>query len=466
EDCPSYKLFYMYDALGKLAQIKRLRPGASAETFDVLCNSFGDVIALYEGGSLLAKYTYDSWGKLIEITDMLGQDVTDSNDIGQQNSIRYRGYVYDTETSLYYLQSRYYDPETCRFINADNIAYLGAHQAIGEYNLFTYCFNNPVMQSDPDGTLSWNTLCNGASLLSIGVTACLAAATIASGGACLPLLVAATVTFAAGGITVLNGTAEIIESVSDYNYMRDGVYGGDTKYYEVQKQAFAVTAEIGTIVCTAGAASNSACFVAGTVVLTVTGTVAIEDVKVGDLVYATDPDTGETALKEVLQTFVRESSELVHVTVDGEEIICTNEHPFYSPKKGWTAACELRAGDILVTVNGEYVTVEKIQHEILENSIKVYNFEVADFHTYFVAETGILVHNDCRPKSPVKVNENALKNVDVHQLKKDMQVNPISRWDLFKDTANNSRIWLGNKLQTRWIDTGLFLKELINVYPK
>ena len=83
------------------------------------------------------------------------------------------------------------------------------------------------------------------------------------------------------------------------------------------------------------------------------------------------------------------------MTVKGEEIVCTTEHPFYSPVKGWTAACKLRAGDILVTVNGEYVVVEKVQHEILESPVKVYNFEVEGFHTYYVSGIAILVHNLC-----------------------------------------------------------------------
>ena len=90
-----------------------------------------------------------------------------------------------------------------------------------------------------------------------------------------------------------------------------------------------------------------------------------------------------------------ETSELVHVYVNGEEIVCKNEHPFYSPVKGWTAACKLRAGDVLVTLNGEYVIVEWVQHEILESPVTVYNFEVADFHAYFVGSDAVLVHNTC-----------------------------------------------------------------------
>lgn len=83
------------------------------------------------------------------------------------------------------------------------------------------------------------------------------------------------------------------------------------------------------------------------------------------------------------------------MTVNGEGITCTPNHPFYSPVKGWTSAIDLRAGDILVMLNGEYVVVEQVQHELLENPETTYNFEVEGFHTYYVGDTGVLVHNEC-----------------------------------------------------------------------
>ncbi len=99
----------------------------------------------------------------------------------------------------------------------------------------------------------------------------------------------------------------------------------------------------------------------------------------------------------MVQTFEKETEELVRVTYDGDTITTTPTHPFYVPQKGWTSAIELRAGDMLVTVNGEYVVVEKIQHELLETPVTVYNFEVEDFHTYYVSadaiNDGVLVHN-------------------------------------------------------------------------
>lgn len=165
-------------------------------------------------------------------------------------------------------------------------------------------------------------------------------------------------------------------------------------------------ASVATLAVSAASAANSAasqCFVAGTPVLASDETIPIETVLAGMQVWAMDPETGEKALKTVVRTFVNESDELIHVHTGDDEIVCTPEHPFYVPAKGWTGAAQLRAGDILVLSNGSYVTVEKIQHEILEDSVKVYNFEVEDFHTYFVGESSVLVHNLCKTKNTSKL---------------------------------------------------------------
>ena len=148
------------------------------------------------------------------------------------------------------------------------------------------------------------------------------------------------------------------------------------------------------------------CFIAGTLVATKSGLVPIEDIQPGDLVWATDEETGETALKEVVQTFRNETEEWVHVKVNGEEITCTPMHPFYSPVKGWTSAIDLRAGDILVMLNGEYVVVEQVQHELLESPETTYNFEVEDYHTYYVGESSVHVHNACKNDFQTKATKN------------------------------------------------------------
>jgi hypothetical protein len=133
-------------------------------------------------------------------------------------------------------------------------------------------------------------------------------------------------------------------------------------------------------------------------IATAVGHIAIEAIEAGDWVWATNPETGETELKQVVQTFVKEASEFVHLTTFEKTITTTPTHPFYVPEKGWVSAIDLRAGDILVTVNGEYVILEQVQHEILESPVTVYNFEVEGFHTCHVGEQSLLVHNRCGDK--------------------------------------------------------------------
>ena len=92
----------------------------------------------------VVEYTYDAWGKLLNMTDSSG----DAH-IGQKNPFLYRGYYYDNESGLYYLNSRYYDPQTGRFLNADG--QLNPQSGMTGMNMFSYCGNNPVNAIDPTG---------------------------------------------------------------------------------------------------------------------------------------------------------------------------------------------------------------------------------------------------------------------------------------------------------------------------
>ena len=135
------------------------------------------------------------------------------------------------------------------------------------------------------------------------------------------------------------------------------------------------------------------CFVAGTMILTASGLVAIENIKAGDKVISTDPETFETAEKTVLETYIREVTTLVHLTVNGEEIVTTVDHPFYVKNQGFIKAGELIVGDELLDINGNVLLVENFDVELTDKPVKVYNFEVEDFHTYHVGRLGVLVHN-------------------------------------------------------------------------
>ena len=115
-------------------------------------NIQGDIIGISdETGEPLVYYTYDSWGKPLSITDVNGNDISsNASHVANINPLRYRGYYWDSELGLYYLNSRYYDPETGRFINADGLIQTG--QGVLDKNMFAYCNNNPVNMSDPAGT--------------------------------------------------------------------------------------------------------------------------------------------------------------------------------------------------------------------------------------------------------------------------------------------------------------------------
>ena len=104
----------------------------------------------------------------------------------------------------------------------------------------------------------------------------------------------------------------------------------------------------------------------------------------------------ETGEKTVLETYIREVTTLVHITVNGEEIITTIDHPFYVKDKGFVTAGELKIGDELLDANGNVLLVENFDVELTEKPVTVYNFQVEDFHTYFVGTSQIMVHNsDC-----------------------------------------------------------------------
>ena len=124
--------------------------GQTTELYYYVLNAQGDVIALLNSaGSLVASYNYGAWGNY-SVHGADGKKTTDPTFIGHINPLRYRGYYYDRETRLYYLQSRYYDFANCRFINADTFATTDANGFLSA-NMFAYCQNNPIALVDHDG---------------------------------------------------------------------------------------------------------------------------------------------------------------------------------------------------------------------------------------------------------------------------------------------------------------------------
>ncbi len=155
------EFYYFYDNVGHLSAIA-YHTGNTVTMFYVSTNMQGDVLSIHlADGTKIAQYDYDAWGKatIAKVNkDSSGNyvyttvtEATAPNHIATLNPIRYRGYYYDSDLGLYYLQSRYYDANIGRFINADDNSVLTATNGITDKNLFAYCDNNPVNRADNCG---------------------------------------------------------------------------------------------------------------------------------------------------------------------------------------------------------------------------------------------------------------------------------------------------------------------------
>ena len=233
---------FAYDAEGKPISIYYY----DQETFYYyVTNLQGDVVGIIDkAGNKVVTYSYDAWGNLLGISGSM------ASTLGIHNPLRYRGYVYDSETNLYYLQSRYYDPAIGRFINADNQISSGSD--LTGMNLFAYCGNNPVNRIDPTGEAWWHwalgaavvaacavatvVTCGGFAaaatavcMVGSGVAAATAASTIAAGA----LIGSATVY----GVAVLSaastsGSVEEFNNQGNWGTVATTAFGGLTGGYD------------------------------------------------------------------------------------------------------------------------------------------------------------------------------------------------------------------------------------------
>ena len=129
----------------------------------------GDIVAILdESGNIVVSYGYDAWGAPLRCTGELAET------LGKVQPFRYRGYVFDEETGLYYLRSRYYNAERCRFVNSDSL--ICELIAIGAHNTYSYCGNNPILRSDVSGSAWWHWV------VGVAVVAVCAVAVVATAG--------------------------------------------------------------------------------------------------------------------------------------------------------------------------------------------------------------------------------------------------------------------------------------------
>jgi RHS repeat-associated protein len=252
------------------------------------------------------------------------------------------------------MQARYYDPVIGRFYSNDPVDALG-HMSRGNsiahgFNRYAYANNNPYKYTDPDGEF-----------VNFAVKF---VADVALGAA---------LNYAETGSLNLGG------AVTDAAV---GVLNPAKTVQKAQRLAKAL--------------KRSCCFVAGTQVLTEDGYKNIEDVKLGEKLWAKNTETGEQDWKPVTKIFVEPDRGIYEVLLRGDDgfeqkIQATDDHPFFVVGKGWKDTIELEVGDLIETDgHGSMEVISVIDEQRVDLT---YNFTVADFHTYYVTERNVLVHN-------------------------------------------------------------------------
>ena len=226
EQTGSTMIKYFYDSDGKRASFK-----TGNKYYFYVYNLQGDVTHIVDtDGNVVATYEYDPYGKILNLDSLTA--------IGKVNPFRYRGYYYDSESNLYYLNSRYYNPEIGRFINADDHSLVTATPGANtDKNLFTYCDNNPIVRADDEGDI-WHVLIGGALGAVSGVVStlasnCLLGKTWSEGLGMAAFTGAVSGALASTGagtvcLFAVNMALGIIEETADQYSKNDGFHNLDT----------------------------------------------------------------------------------------------------------------------------------------------------------------------------------------------------------------------------------------------
>ena len=197
----TYAIIYTYDYDGKLISFNydsNKNDTTKGIEYYYIRNQQGDITKIVDkDGTIVVEYTYDVWGKLLKTEGSL------ASTIGQYNPYRYRGYRYDDEISMYYLNSRFYDPNIGRFINGDVI--LGPPGNTLGHNIFSYSFNNPIRNVDPSGYWSWKKFWQGTAATVAAVA--LVAVVVATAPVSIPTALLITGATLATGAALTYGSA-------------------------------------------------------------------------------------------------------------------------------------------------------------------------------------------------------------------------------------------------------------------
>ncbi|WP_342428628.1 polymorphic toxin-type HINT domain-containing protein [Paenibacillus sp. FSL L8-0158] len=385
------KITYAYVLYDLSGQLWARQDKASGQLQYYQLNGHGDVVVLSDSsGKELNSYSYDIWGGPETVKETV------------PNVLRYAGEYWDDTTGLQYLRARWYDPGTARFMGEDT--YQGEISDPQSLNWYAYVANNPLGYVDPSGHELMPTTKGGIFYTNqktiihyqrVGMGTCwneFKAGTIQASTAVANFLIVDDIN------TILDPKSSAYDktlALAGFIPVGKFVKGGKLIIQLTSKEGRYVgrSVELTEKNLKSAKALPCNCFTAGTKVQTDEGEKPIEEVEVGDKVLAKDDETGEMAYKEVEWLYQRDVEETYNITVGGEVITTTDEHPFWIVGKGWVKSKDLEVGDVLTTSDGKELAIEKI--EVKKGHDTVYNFKVKDFHTYFVSNLGVWTHNAC-----------------------------------------------------------------------
>ncbi len=283
---------------------------------------------------------------------------------------------------------RYYDPASGRFVQRDPIGIRGG------LNTYAYVRNDPLSGVDPSGLTTplpnpleqtprewWTVGLPGVSRLVPAIMSTSVGTLCVYGGL---LSGAATVGWAAG-----TWIDQYTHSYQDYTWLDRWL--AENLFDPYYKRAWGHLPPPRR-----GRQPIVVCFVEGTVVHTDTGLLPIELIVPGTMLHACDPITGECSSNRVAAVYLGQADVVVHLTIEGERLICTCEHPFWVVERGWVRARSLSIGDRLPAKDGTTVQVQEVSIHTLAQRVSVYNIHVEGYHTYCVGSAGVLVHNKMR----------------------------------------------------------------------
>ena len=421
EDRANCKLRYFYDVNG----LKRMRMTNDNGTtdYEYVKDSNGSIIMLVGvlDGKIACQYEYDALGNC--------KIVYQENKIGEINPFKWKGFFHDSETGFYYANGSYYDPETGLYVDAAPVSTVFENA-------------NSTRHIDRNGTLCYNTLAIAGSPYTVSTTVEMTEDLNYDPGKrwwerifapvitwwnnvsnftkvlCGTLLIVAALILAGlKGLSVVKILVDVCIGIGTAIalWTIESAFSGEWNIDSLKRQLAdaifftGVMVFVSTCISPAKEISRSDpapekslaecagnCFIAGTLVATSDGMKPIEDIEVGDEVLAYDPETGEQAYKPVVRLFRNTTDQWYHVHVNKQDITCTAEHPFYvADIDEFVPAKDLKAGQHVLLADGSYTVIDGILVEELSTPETTYNFEVEDYHTYYVSKDKVLVHNIC-----------------------------------------------------------------------